>query len=144
METCTRISNIIRGYRSEIAPLRVGFPGKLYPFYPFKYWPYQISWICYHYCHKKTLFSRDYIVFSLQGRNFLTQTPRLIFSNHLFRVFLKSTTLSHNWFVRSNSCFIQLNTKCLFILASKLPFRKSATYVLGCSFNKSSLLILSE
>ena len=70
MKFCTRIFNVKKEYKSAIAPWWVGFYGKLFHLYPFKYWSHQFFWILYHYCYKKTLFNRNYIVSEVDFSSF--------------------------------------------------------------------------
>ena len=70
MKFCTRIFNVKKEYKSAIAPWWVGFYGKLFHLYPFKYWSHQFFWILYHYCNKKIFFSRKDIVFEMDFSSF--------------------------------------------------------------------------
>ena len=71
MKSCARIVNAKNEYKSAITPWWVGFYGKLFHFYPFKYWSHQqFFWILYHYCNKKTLFNRNDVVFEMDFSSF--------------------------------------------------------------------------
>ena len=70
MKFCTRIFNVKKEYKSAIAPWWVGFYGKLFHLYPFKYWSHQFFWILYHYCNKKIFFNRKDIVFEMDFSSF--------------------------------------------------------------------------
>ena len=71
MKLCTRIHNVKKKeYESARVPWWVGFSGKLFRFYRFKYWRRQFFWILYHYYNKKILFIRNYIVFEMDFSSF--------------------------------------------------------------------------
>ena len=114
---CTRIIHVKKQYKNAIVPSWVDFSGKLFPFYPFNYWPHQLFWILYHYCNKKTLFNRNHIVFEMDLssfssawqffdrnslQNFLRSTRVFLKSRMLSSLIflLKSTTLGRKWFVQ--------------------------------------------
>ena len=115
MKFCTGIINVKKEYESAIVPWWVGFPGKLFHFYPFKYWPHQFFWILYHYRNKKTLFNCNYVVFEMDISSFpsawqffntnslpnFLRSPRVFLKSRtlISLIFLlKSTTLGRKWF----------------------------------------------
>ena len=85
MKFCTRFFNVKKECKSTIAPWLVGFYGKLFHFYPFKYWSHhQFFWILYHYCNKKTwhrndvVFEMDFSSFSLAWGFFENSLPNFL------------------------------------------------------------------
>ena len=96
MKFCTRIIYVKKGVRKCNSAWWVGFSGKLFRFYSFKYWPHQFFLILYRYCNKKTLFYRNYILFEMDFSSFSSawQFFDTKFSEISLRVFLKSRMLS--------------------------------------------------